>query len=94
MSFTLVQGSLMAAALAVSTGACAPGGCDGCGGDDGDTEVGTCLSVCGSSAHGLLPDQPLAPPSALRAGFHTAPSVFAGRINTPDHGPPKILTLG
>jgi hypothetical protein len=94
MSFTFVQGGLMAAAMAVSAGASGPDGCDGCGGDDGDTEVGTCLSVCGSTAHGLLPGEPAAPPPAVRTGFYTAPSVFGGRTNMPDHGPPKILTLG
>ncbi|HZA67271.1 MAG TPA: hypothetical protein VE592_09985 [Geminicoccaceae bacterium] len=92
MSFAFVQGGLMAAGMAVSAGSSGPGGCDGCGGDDGDSEVGTCLSVCGSAAQGLLPGEPVAPPPTLRTGFHVAPSVFNGRINPPDHGPPKILT--
>ncbi len=93
MSLAFVQAGLMAAEMAVSAEASGPSGCDGCGGGDGDTDIGTCLSVCGS-AHGLLPGEPVALFPASRTGFQTAGLAFGGRTNGPDHGPPKILTLG
>jgi hypothetical protein len=93
MGLTLVQAGLMAAEMAVAAEASVPSGCDACGGGDhGDTDIGTCLSVCGS-AHGLLPGEPVAFVPASPAHFQTARPAFGGRIHAPDHGPPKVLTL-
>ena len=94
MSLSLVQGSLMAAGMALSAGTAQPGphGCDGCG--DGDLDAGTCLSVCGSAGHGLLPGDPVALPPAARASFGALYLVLGGRSQSPDPGPPKVLTLG
>ena len=98
MSLSSVQGGLMAAEMAVSTGASHTGssGCDGCsgGGDDGKTDAGMCLSVCGSTAQGMLPGEPAAMPAASAPSLQTSHLVLGGRSHSPDHGPPKILTLG
>ena len=95
MSVTFVQGGLMAAEMVVSAEGSAPTGCDGCTGDDaGDADMLACQSVCSSAAHGLLPGEPAAPPAVLRTAFGLASSILDGRANRPDHGPPKILTLG
>ena len=93
MSVAFVQGGLMAAKMAVAAEGFGPSGCDGCSGDH-DTDISTCLSVCGSAAHGLLPGEPVALSSTVRAGFWTARLVVAGRTTKPDHGPPKLLTPG
>jgi hypothetical protein len=93
MSVTLVQGGLMAAEMTIAAEPSGPSGCDGCGGVS-DTDIGTCLSVCGSTAHGLLPVEPVALFPASRAGFQTDCPVPGGRTKMPDHGPPKISTLG
>lgn len=96
MSLLFVQGGLMAAEMAVSTGAgyVGPSGCDGCSGDDdGGTDTGVCLSVCGSAAQGMLPGEPAALPPAFRASFHIAHLIVDGRSSSPDHDPPRILTL-
>ena len=97
MSLSFVQGGLMSAEMAVSTeaGHAGPGGCDGCsGGEDGQTDAGMCLSVCGSAAHGMPPGEPPAQPAASRASFQAVHSLLGGRSHSPDHGPPRILTLG
>jgi hypothetical protein len=95
MSVTLVQGGLMAAKMGVAAEGFGPSGCDGCGGDhDTDADISTCLSVCGSAAHGLLPGEPVALFSTVRAGFWISRLVVAGRTTRPDHGPPKLLTPG
>ena len=96
MSLSFVQGCLMAAEMAVSAEAAHPGphGCDGCGDGDRDLDASTCLSVCGSAAQGLLPGEPAALPPASQASFPAAWLVVGGRFHSPDHGPPKILTLG
>jgi len=97
MSLSFVQGSAMAATMAVAAGGGHHGssGCDGCGGDDHkDMDAGTCLAVCGSAAQGLMFGELLSLPSASRIGFEIAPSFLSGQFHSPDHGPPKILTLG
>jgi hypothetical protein len=93
MSVAFVQGGLMAAEIAVAAEPSGPSGCAGCS-DDHDTDTNTCLSVCGSAAHGLLPGEPVAPLPTVRAGFRTARLVVAGRTTKPDHGPPKLLAPG
>jgi hypothetical protein len=93
MSVAFVQGGLMAAEIAVAAERSGPSGCAGCSGDH-DTDIDTCLSVCGSAAHGLLPGEPVALFSTVRAGFRSARLVVAGRTTRPDHGPPKLLTSG
>ena len=96
MSLSFVQGGLMSAEMAVSIEAGHPGssGCDGCGGDDGKTGAGMCLSVCGSAAQGMPPGEPVALPSASRTSYQAVHLLLGGRSHSPDHGPPKILTLG
>lgn len=94
MSLSLVQGGLMAAEMAISAeaGVSGPSGCDGCG-DDGEIDAGMCLSVCGSAAQGMPPGEPVALPPASRASFQGVHLLLGGRSHSPDHGPPKILTL-
>jgi hypothetical protein len=93
MSVAFVQGGVMAAKMAVAAEGFGPSGCDGCSGDH-DTDISTCLSVCGSAAHGLLPGDPVALFSTVPVVFGTARLVGAGRTTKPDHGPPKLLTPG
>jgi hypothetical protein len=97
MSLSFVQGSVMAATMAVAADGAQHGssGCDGCGGGDHkDMNAGTCLTVCGSAAQGLMSGELLTPRSACRTGFQVAHLRISGQSHTPDHGPPKILTLG
>lgn len=96
MSLSFVQGGLMAAEMAISAEAGDPGpsGCDGCGGDDGKMDAAMCLSVCGAAAQGMPPGEPVALPSASRASYQALHLLLGGRSHSPDHGPPRILTLG
>jgi len=97
MSLSFVQGSLMAAEMAVAAdgGQHGPSGCDGCGGSDHeDMDAGTCLAVCGTVAQGLLPGELLTLPSASRTDIQIARLHLSGQFHSPDHGPPKILILG
>jgi hypothetical protein len=96
MSLSFVQGGLMAAEMAVSAEAGHTGSsdCDGCGSGDGKTDAGMCLSVCGSAAQGMPPGEPVALAPASRASFQGVHLLLGGRSHSPDHGPPKILTLG
>jgi hypothetical protein len=97
MSLTVVQGSLMAAEMAVAADGAhhAPGHCDGCGGDDHkNIDASVCLTLCGFAAQSILPGEPVALLPASRASFQVARLVLGGRSHSPDHGPPKILTLG
>jgi hypothetical protein len=68
MSLSFVQGSMMAAAMAVAADDAhdrAP--YDGCaGGDHKDTNAGTCLTVCGPATQGLMSGELLTLPSASR----------------------------
>jgi len=97
MSLSFVQGGVMAAAMAVAADGAHHGssGCDGCGGGDHkDMNAGTCLTVCASAAQGLMSGELLTLPSASRTGFQVAQLLRSGQSHTPDHGPPKTLTLG
>ena len=96
MSLSFVQGGLMAAEMAIAPEAGHTGSsdCDACGGGDHKADAGMCLSVCGSVAHGMLPAEPLALSPAARASFQAGRLLLGGRSHSPDHGPPKILTLG
>jgi hypothetical protein len=96
MSLFFVQGGVMAAEMAVAADGAhhGPSGCDGCGGGDHKADAGMCLSVCGSAAQGLVPGEPVALPPASRATFQAVHLLLDGRSNSPDHGPPKTLTLG
>ena len=97
MSLSFVQGSVMAAAMAITAEDAHHGssGCDGCaGGDHNDMNAGTCLTVCASAVQGLMSMEPLTPPSASRTGCQVAHLRISGQFHTPDHGPPKTLTLG
>jgi hypothetical protein len=88
-----VQGGVMAAEMGLATDGArhGPGGCDGC--DHERMDAGVCLAVCGSAAQGLMPAELLTLPSASRADFQTARVHLSGQFHSPDHGPPKILTL-
>jgi hypothetical protein len=97
MSLFLVQGSVMAAEMTVADDGAhqPPSGCDGCGdGDHKDMNAGTCLPVCESAAQGMLSGEPVALPPASGTSFQAAYLVLGGRYHSPDHRPPKILTLG
>jgi hypothetical protein len=97
MSLSVVQGSLMAAEMAVAADDAhhGPSGCDGCaGGDHNDMDAGTCLAVCGHAAQGLMPGELLTLALASRTDFQIARLQLSGQFHSPDHGPPKILTLG
>jgi hypothetical protein len=96
MSLSFVQGGVMAAEMAVAADGAHHGtsGCDGCGGSDHETDADMCLSVCGSAAQGLLPGEPAALSPASEASFQLARLLLGGRSHSPDHGPPKTLTLG
>jgi hypothetical protein len=96
MSWSFVQAGLMAAEMAVLPEAShtGPTDGDGCTGSDHKADAGLCLSLCGSAAHGMLPGEPVALPPASRAGFEAVHLLLGGRSHSPDHGPPKILTLG
>jgi hypothetical protein len=96
MSLSFVQGGLMAAEMAVSAepGHTGSSDCDGCGGTDHNADAGMCLSVCASAAHGMLPAEPLGLSPASEASFQLARLLLGGRSHSPDHGPPKTLTLG
>jgi hypothetical protein len=97
MSLSFVQGSVMAAAMAVQADGAHHGssGCDGCSGcDHTDMNAGTCLAACGHAAQGLMPGELLTLPSASRTDFQVARLHLSGQFHRPDHGPPKILILG
>jgi hypothetical protein len=97
MSLSFVQGSVMAVAMSVATDGALHGssGCDGCGGGDHkEMNADTCLTACGSAAQGLMSGELLRLPSASRTGFQVAQLLLSGQSHTPDHGPPKTLTLG
>jgi hypothetical protein len=97
MSLSSLQGGGMGAAAAVAAEGThhAPGGCAGCGcGDHESMDAGVCLAVCGSAAQGLMPEELLTSPSAARTRFQIARLHPSGRFHGPDHGPPKIFTLG
>jgi hypothetical protein len=97
MSLSFVQGSAMAATMAVAADGAHHGssGCDGCGGGDHkDMNAGTCLTVCASAAQGLISGELFPLPPACRTGFQVAQLLLSGQFHTPDHGPPKTLTLG
>jgi hypothetical protein len=96
MSFSVVQGGLMAAGMAVSAEAGHTGSidCDGRGGSDHKADAAMCLSVCGSAAHALLTPELMALPPASEASFQAVYRLVAGLSHNPDHGPPKTLTFG
>jgi hypothetical protein len=96
MSMSFVKGSVMAAEMAIfaTSGDQGPSNCAGCGGSGHkNADAGICLSVCGSAAHVLMPADPAALPSASRTVFEGAHLLVSGQTSSPDHGPPKILTL-
>ena len=94
ISLSWVQGGGMTAEVAFATdGAChGPGGCDGC--DHDGMGAGACPAICGSAAQGLMPLELLTQPPASRTDFEIVRLHLSGRFHSPDHGPPKILTLG
>ena len=97
MSLSLVQGGVMAAEMAIAANDAhhGPSGCDGCGGGDhNDMNAATCLAACGPAAQGLMPGELLTLPLASRTGLQVARLHLSSQFHSPDHGPPKILTLG
>jgi hypothetical protein len=94
---SFVQTSVMAAEMAVAadSGHHGPSDCKGCGGGDHKSgNTGICLSVCGSAAQGLVPEELLTPPSDSPNRLQVAHLLVSDQSHNPDHGPPKILTLG
>jgi hypothetical protein len=96
MSFSVVQGGLMTADMAVSAeaGHTGSGDCDGRGGSDHKADAAMCLAVCGSAAHALLTAEAMALPPASEASFQAVSRLVNGLSNHPDPGPPKTLTFG
>jgi hypothetical protein len=97
MSVPFVQGSVMAAEMAIAADGVhhGPSGCDGCGGGDHPSmDAGTCLAVCGTAAQGLMPGELLTLPSASRTSLQVARIHLSSQFHSPDHGPPKTLTVG
>ena len=96
MSFSVVQGGLMAAEMAVSADAGHTGSsdCDGCGGSAHKADAAMCLAVCGSAAQALLTAEPMALPAASEASFQAVYLLVNGLSNNPDPGPPKTLIFG
>jgi hypothetical protein len=93
MSLSLVQGSVMAAEMAIAADGAhhGPSDCDGCGGGNHQgMDARTCLAVCGMAAQGLMPGELLTLPSTSRADFQIAQLRLSGQFHSPDHGPPKI----
>jgi hypothetical protein len=95
MSLSVVDASAMAAKMAVTGVMVTPGsgGCDGCGDDPDGVDLVSCLAACGAALHGLLPGELLTLPSASRTDFQSTRLHLSGQFHSPDHGPPKILTL-
>jgi hypothetical protein len=95
MSVAVSHASSMSAEMAIVAGGAEPGSksCDACNGDDLSAGLGTCLSVCGSAGHGLVPDGPAALPPFHKADPSPAHRQAGGHTSHPDHGPPKALTL-
>jgi len=97
VSLSFGQASAMSVhmAIAAETADVGSDGCDGCdGADDSGADAMSCLSVCASATHGLLPGEPAELPWASRAGFQIAHVLSNGHVSSPDHGPPKLLILG
>jgi hypothetical protein len=97
MSLSCAQGGVMAAEMTVAADDAhhGPGGCGGCrSGDHEGIDAGICLAVCGTGGQGLIPGELLTVPSASRTDFQIARVRLSGQFYSPDHGPPKILTLG
>jgi hypothetical protein len=96
LSLSFVQGSVMAADMAVAAKGAhhGPSGCDGCGGGDHQgIDAGTCLTVCGTTAQGLMSGELLTLPSASRTSLQVARPHVSSQFHSPEHGPPKLLTL-
>jgi hypothetical protein len=96
MSLSVVQGSLMAAEMAVAADAPhRPSDFHGCsGGDHEGMNAGTCLAICGPAPQGLMPGELLTLPRASRTGFQIGRQHLSGQFHSPEPGPPKILFLG
>jgi hypothetical protein len=95
-SLSGVHSGVMAAEMTVTADEAhdRQGGCDGCGGGGHEgMDAGTCLAVCGTAAQGLIFGELLTLPSASRTAFELAQLLLSGQSHSPDHGPPKILTL-
>jgi hypothetical protein len=96
MNLSSVETSMMAAEMAVAadSGHHGPSDCNGCGGDNHKSvATGTCLSLCGSAAQGLVSEELLTLPWASRTGFQVAHLLVNDQSHSPEHGPPKLLTL-
>jgi hypothetical protein len=97
MNLSFVGTSMMAAKMAVAAnnGHHGPSNCNGCGGGDHKSAAtGTCLFLCGSAAQGLVSGELLTLPLASRTGFQVAHLLVNDQSHSPDHGPPKPLTIG
>jgi hypothetical protein len=97
MNWSFVQGGVMATEMAVAADGAqhASGDCSGCGGSDHQgMNPSTCLALCGIAVQGLISGEVLMLPSASRMSLQVTRLHLSGQFHSPDHGPPKILTLG
>lgn len=97
MSLSVVQASDMTAKMAMTSGMSdsGQGGCDACGGGDGNTNAGTCMPMC-TAGHG---------PAVVFLGsyfsaLHAVVSSVSyegrchGLASAPDPYPPRSIDLG
>jgi hypothetical protein len=96
MSLSVFHDRLMAAEMAVMADDAhhRQGGCASCCGHHEGMDADTCLAVCGTAAQGPMPEQLLTLPPASRSDVQIARLHLSGQSHSPDHGPPKILTIG
>jgi hypothetical protein len=97
MSLSVVQGGAMAVEMTLAADHVhhGPNGCDGCGGGDhNNMNASSCLAVCGTASPGLTPEELLTLLSVSRTDLQSARLSFSSQFHSPDHGPPKILSLG
>jgi len=80
------------AAATVDLGSDRCHGCDGA--DDVSADPVSCVSLCASAAHGLVPGESADLLSASRTAFQIAHVLGNGHVSSPEHGPPKLLAFG
>jgi len=95
ISLSFGQASAMSAPMAVATADLGSDRCHGCdGADDGCADTMSCVSLCASPAHGLVPGESADLLSASRTAFQIAHVLGNGHVSSPEHGPPKLLAFG
>jgi hypothetical protein len=96
LSLSPVQAGIMSAQMGTAAMLPEPGTheCAGCEGGDGHLDIGSCLSVCGSATHALLPGEPAAPLSSCSARLRPGDPPTGGVVAAPEPDPPRALILG